>query len=256
MDFVRTLFITGTDTGVGKTLLTALLLSHLRQSGCHALALKPFCSGGRADAELLYQLQDGELDLDEINPFYFPEPVAPLVAARKHRRRIPLQDVLRHIRQLGESMNPSIHTSTNPPPTLLIEGSGGLLVPLGEGYTVLDLLTPLSCETIVVSRNQLGTINHTLLTARCLQGPNAVPRAPRSTLHALPARPLSPKVVLMNLRGADYSSQSNARILSEWLAPIPLVTIPFLGPRASSAAKVRSNAKRLIKPLAQILEKK
>src|SRR5260221_14172519 len=93
----RTIFITGTDTGVGKTLLTALLLAHLRQNGVPALALKPFCSGGRADAELFHALQDGDLTLDEINPFYFREPIAPLVAARKHRRRIQLDDVLKNI---------------------------------------------------------------------------------------------------------------------------------------------------------------
>src|SRR5262245_24470769 len=55
------IFVTGTDTGVGKTLLTALLLHHLRESGCHALATKPFCSGSRADVELLQSLQSGEL---------------------------------------------------------------------------------------------------------------------------------------------------------------------------------------------------
>ena len=79
----RIIFITGTDTGVGKTLLTGLLLHHLRQSGCHALAMKPFCSGSRADAEFLHAVQDGELTLDEINPFFFAEPLAPLVAARE-----------------------------------------------------------------------------------------------------------------------------------------------------------------------------
>lgn len=67
----QTYFITGTDTGVGKTVLTALLLSHLRQSGCSALAIKPFCSGGRGDAHLLHSLQNDDLTLDQINPFYF-----------------------------------------------------------------------------------------------------------------------------------------------------------------------------------------
>ena len=54
----RIIFITGTDTGVGKTLLTGLLLDHLRHSGCHALAMKPFCSGSRADTEFLHAVQD------------------------------------------------------------------------------------------------------------------------------------------------------------------------------------------------------
>src|SRR5581483_3100804 len=84
----RILFITGTDTGVGKTLLTAMLLHHLRVAGRRTLAMKPFCSGGRDDVELLHALQDGELTADEINPFYFSEPTAPLVALRRRHRDI------------------------------------------------------------------------------------------------------------------------------------------------------------------------
>ena len=82
----KIIFITGTDTGVGKTLLTALLLHHLRQTGVHALAMKPFCSGGRADVRLLQSLQRGELSDAEMNPFYFAEPIAPFVAAKKHEK--------------------------------------------------------------------------------------------------------------------------------------------------------------------------
>src|SRR5258708_5061536 len=98
---IELLFITGTDTGVGKTVLTGLLLSHLRQHGCRVLAAKPFCSGDRSDARLLRALQDDELELDEINPYYFPEPLAPLVAARIHRRSIKARDVLSHIHKLA-----------------------------------------------------------------------------------------------------------------------------------------------------------
>ena len=75
-------------------MLTGLLLSHLRRIGSHALAMKPFCCGDRADVELLHALQDGELDCEEINPFYFQKPPAPLVAARLQRRRISLQEVV------------------------------------------------------------------------------------------------------------------------------------------------------------------
>src|SRR5262245_14497872 len=104
----RILFVTGTDTGVGKTLMTALLLAHLRAHGHNAIALKPFCSGTRDDAELLHSLQVGDLSLNEINPFYFDEPIAPIVAARKHRRRIPLPAVLKHIHSVISSHSPSI----------------------------------------------------------------------------------------------------------------------------------------------------
>src|SRR5258705_5215735 len=180
----RIIFITGTDTGVGKTLLTGLLLAHLRLTEVRALAIKPFCSGGTADIVILHALQDGELTREEISPFYFREPLAPLVAARKQRRRIGLKEVLRHVHRVASSLasspiqqstNPLIHSFRSPAlhhsttPVLLIEGSGGLLVPLGEGYTVLDLILNLDCEVVVVSRNRLGTINHTLLTVQALQ---------------------------------------------------------------------------------------
>ena len=118
----RLVFVTGTDTGVGKTLVTALLLHHLRQRGCHALAMKPFCSGGTQDVDLLHRLQQGELSRREINPFYFAEPVAPLVAARRRRRRISAGDVLRRIRAVQRRCG-----------CLLIEGAGGLMAPLGAG---------------------------------------------------------------------------------------------------------------------------
>src|ERR1043166_6293884 len=153
-------FITGTDTGVGKTVLTASLLNHLRRNNVPALALKPFCCGNRADAELLYELQDGELSLQEINPFYFSDPVAPLVAARKQRRLIELNDVLRRLSSVAQDRvmrARSSRTGRQKPQIgarfhLLIEGCGGLLVPLGRGFTVLDLISALGCNTIVVSQ--------------------------------------------------------------------------------------------------------
>ncbi len=135
----RIIFITGTDTGVGKTLLTGLLLHHLRQSGCHALAMKPFCSGGTADVEFLHAVQQRELEPAEITPFYFSEPIAPLLAARKHHRRVRLPEVLMQIRRIAKRCE-----------CLLIEGSGGLLVPLGERYDVADLIVKLNCEVSTI----------------------------------------------------------------------------------------------------------
>src|SRR5439155_5445206 len=107
---------------------------------------------------ILHSLQHSEISRGDVNPFYFPEPVAPLVSARKHRRRISLSTALKVIQNVANQCH-----------TLLVEGSGGLLVPLGEGYTVADLITALSCAVLVVCRIRLGTINHTLLTAESLR---------------------------------------------------------------------------------------
>jgi dethiobiotin synthetase len=212
----KILFITGTDTGVGKTVLTACLLAYLRQTGIDALAMKPFCSGGRGDVELLQSIQESRLPDDVINPFYFPDAVAPLVAARKARRKVTLADVLRKIRAVARQCD-----------CLLIEGSGGLLVPLGEGYTVGDLIRRLRCEVLVAARNKLGTINHTLLTVEALR------RRSRQPI----------KVVLMNQPVADLSARTNQQILAEILAPIEVVRFPYLGKRTSHPDRIKKAAK-------------
>jgi dethiobiotin synthetase len=222
----RLLFITGTDTGVGKTLLTGLTLTHLRRSGCHALAVKPYCSGGRGDATLLSALQDHELPMGELNPFFFPEPVAPLVSARWHRRSISLARAVTAIKRVARRCE-----------CLLIEGSGGLLVPLGEDYTVLELIEALEPEVIVAARNKLGTLNHTLLTVRALQ-----------------SLKLRLKVVLMNSGAKDVSCRANAAVLAEWLAPVPFLEIPFLGSKCRTPAAVRTAAARLGETLGRIVE--
>jgi len=222
----KMIFITGTNTGVGKTLLTALLLQHLLDAGVEALAMKPFCSGGRGDVELLQAVQNSRLPDEEINPFYFAEPVAPLVAARKTRRRISLTQVLEKIRAVESRCE-----------RLLIEGSGGLMVPLGEGYFVVDLIAELDCETIVVARNQLGTLNHTILTVNALQK-----RTKRSV-----------KVVLMDGSQPDFSASTNRKILLQTLAPVEVFGLPFLGAKACRPGGVKKSAKKVKKTLASIL---
>jgi dethiobiotin synthetase len=214
----KIIFITGTDTGVGKTVLTACLLEYLRQTGVDALAMKPFCSGSRGDVELLQSIQEARLPDDVINPFYFPDAVAPLLAARNARRKIALADVLRKIRDVARQCD-----------CLLIEGSGGLLVPLGEGYTVADLIGRLRCEVFVAARNRLGTINHTLLTVEALR---------RRTRQPI-------KVVLMDQPVPDLSAQTNKQILAEGLAPIEVVRFPFLGNDASHPAGIKKAAKKI-----------
>jgi dethiobiotin synthetase len=222
----RIIFITGTDTGVGKTLLTGLLLQHLRQSGCHALAMKPFCCGSRADVEFLDAVQERELTQDEINPFFFEKPLAPLSAAREQRVSIRLPDVLRRISDLAKRCE-----------WLLIEGIGGVMVPLGDGFSVLDLIAKLGCSTVVVSRNKLGTLNHTMLTVDAMQ---------HAAIKAL-------KVVLMGSRKSDLCTDSNGRILSELLAPTPVIPIPCLGENPVQFPALKLSEKKVKKTLARIL---
>jgi dethiobiotin synthase len=238
----------------------------LRETGVPCLALKPFCSGARDDAKLLQALQNGAatktpasrrshpephptpspqaatLTLDEINPFYFPEPLAPFIAARAHRRSIHLDTVLQHIRSIASHRFPRQQSKKQKsriknPPTLLIEGIGGILVPLGNQrrakapYNALDLILKLRCQTLVVSRNQLGTLNHTLLTVRAMQD---------AGIQQL-------TVVLMDLQkaGSDPSSKSNPQVLADILAPIPILRIPFLGPECCAPEAIFQSTKKL-----------
>ena len=260
----RLLFITGTDTGVGKTVLTSLLLNHLRRRKVPALAIKPFCSGSRADAQLLHDLQQGDLTLDEVNPFYFSEPLAPLVAARKQARSIGLAQTLAHLHSIVRRL-PRFEVegkeSRMGRPVLLIEGAGGLLVPLGPQYFVLDLIRKLRCEVIVVARNKLGTLNHTLLTIQALR--NACPHAGKNRFARHRAqrsnsfssdRYSRPKVVLMQQKRGDFSAASNAATLSELLAPVSLWKLPFLGGDLQSPAVIQKIEKKIEKTLAQILD--
>lgn len=219
-------FVTGTDTGVGKTLLTALLLQHMRQCGQHALAMKPFCSGGRGDVDFLQSLQEGELSDDEMNPFYFARPEAPMVSLRRQRKNIRLADVIAKVQSVQKRCD-----------HLLIEGAGGLLVPLGHGYTVADLIVQMASPTVIVARNRLGTINHTLLTINELTR-NGVGQM---------------SVVLMDDQRPDCSAGTNRTTLRNILH-IPVVKIPFLGTILQQKRAFLESRKKVKKELAQILK--
>ena len=153
----QTFFITGTDTGVGKTVLTALLTRFLRERGIKVGALKPVCSGGRADARVLHAAMNGALTLDEINPWHFRAPIAPLLAARKKNRRIKLPQILAHTHMIQRRFD-----------ILLVEGAGGLLSPLGENFDSRDLISTLRAIPIVVAQNKLGIVSQILLILEAL----------------------------------------------------------------------------------------
>ncbi len=221
------IFVTGTDTGVGKTLLTGLLLHHLCKGGIHALATKPYSCGRPSDVELFHELQDHELTRDEISPFTFGEPVAPLVAARILRRTMALTQVVGRVRRLQSRCE-----------CLLVEGVGGLLVPLGEGFSILDLIAALDCCVVVVARNRVGTINHCLLTV------NALRRAGITRV----------KIVLMSAEEPDASALTNEIMLSELLSPCCVFSIPFLGADAATVAGVNNNWRKIKKTLARVAD--
>ena len=198
----RTIFITGTDTGVGKTVLTALLARFLRERGVNAAALKPICSGGRADARALRAAMDSALSLDEINPWHFRAPLAPLLAARRERKHVHLSEVLAHVRAMQKRFD-----------VLLVEGAGGLLSPLGENFDSGDLIAALGASPLIVAPNRLGAVNHILLTLEAL---------PRSAA-------ANARVVLMSPPKRDAAAATNAKLLAEFFDAKRIFTLPWLG---------------------------
>jgi dethiobiotin synthetase len=146
-------FITGTDTGVGKTWFTCWLVRAWRSLGHDAAGLKPICTGGRDDARWLERASDFRLSLDDINPLYFREPAAPLPAARLENRSIDFATLARSILSTKSRFS-----------HLALEGVGGWRVPLAPGYGVREWARDLGFPVVVVARGTLGTLNHTLLT--------------------------------------------------------------------------------------------
>jgi len=146
-------FITGTDTGVGKTWFTGWLVRAWLALGLNAAALKPIASGDRDDAEFLRAAMGQILTLDEINPHHFREAAAPIFAAQAENRSIDFALVNQQIRAMTARFS-----------HLAVEGVGGWRAPLAPNYEVRDWARELGYPVVVVARGSLGTLNHTLLT--------------------------------------------------------------------------------------------
>jgi dethiobiotin synthetase len=155
------IFITGTDTGVGKTFFACGLAALLKESGYKVGVMKPAetgCEQGEGklvpqDALALKAASGCELPLETVCPYQFREPLAPGVAAERERGRI---DIDRLMRVYGEIS--AAHDVT------IVEGAGGLMVPLLPSFTYADFARVLKLPLIVVAANKLGMINHLVLT--------------------------------------------------------------------------------------------
>lgn len=145
-------FVTGTDTGVGKTYFCNLLIRALREARVDAVGYKPVCCGDRDDVTTLAEASGG-LDPDTVNPVYLQAPVAPKVAAMLSNSKINPGALVAAGKLLEKDHQ-----------KLVVEGAGGWRVPLAEDYDMADLATDLGLPVIVVVANRLGALNHTILT--------------------------------------------------------------------------------------------
>lgn len=196
-------FITGTDTGVGKTFVARGIAAALRARGRRIGVMKPVetgCGAGitrrPADALALRAAAGSPLSLDRICPYQLDAPLAPYVAARQENMRIDPAAIVAAFRVIEGG-----HDLT------VVEGAGGLLVPIAERYSMADLAGDLELPLLVVVDSKLGAINHTLLT-----------------LEAAAARGLAVSgYVLNHAAAADEAAASNASVLAR------CTNIPCLG---------------------------
>ena len=212
-------FITGTDTNVGKTVLSVLLTRELLRRGVDVRAVKPLCSGGREDAEALLtvllaktsnnQHRTTNIDgirhpvsgIDQINPWHFAEPLTPMVASRRAGKPLRRKDVLKFLRDSAADCD-----------VLLVEGAGGLLSPLGEDFDARDLIVALRATPVIVTQNRLGAINQSLL----VMGAFTASLRPKAQL------------VLMQPPDRDVVTKTNADVLRERLGAGRVHLLPRL----------------------------
>ncbi len=176
------LAITGTDTGIGKTVVATALTARAVQLGQRIAAMKPVESGvdeglavygaPRSDAERLQEAAGGTDDLSIVRPYAFREPLAPMVAAHRAGLTVSL-DVL----------DAAFDALCDEREIILVEGAGGLLVPITRTLSFLDLFARWRCELIIVAGDRLGVLNHVLLTVHAAERGGLLVRAIILTTH-------------------------------------------------------------------------
>ena len=161
----RGFFVTGTDTGIGKTTFAVALIHALRQRGLKVAAMKPVAAGGEwidgrclnEDVLALSHAADVKADLDCINPYAFMPPIAPHIAAAFAGTTIDLDKIVTAYTALAAQAD-----------AVVVEGAGGLCVPLNSRYDIADLAAALDLPLILVVGMRLGCLNHALLTAEVI----------------------------------------------------------------------------------------
>lgn len=204
-----TLFVTATDTEVGKTVVAGAIADWFRRRGDRVAVLKPVATGCvhrreglvSEDAEFLAHCGDVRFPLDVICPNRYAEPLSPNVAAERAGRPMDWEAVQR-----------SIDLMTAAADVLIVEGVGGVMAPVDEKHTVLDLARWLKAPTIVVARPGLGTINHTTLTVNALRSADV--RVAGVVVNRYPAEK------------ASIAEETNLRQIEKWSKTPLLAVVP------------------------------
>jgi dethiobiotin synthetase len=224
-------FVTGTGTDVGKTFVTQGLIRHLRSQGRIANAIKPIISGydmqhaDTSDTELLLTAMGKPTtpaEIDRISPWRFEAPLAPDMAAAREGRQVPFDEVVAHSRQAI--------AATPADEILLIEGVGGIMVPLVERLTVLDWMKALGVPVILVTGSYVGVISHTLAAAEVLSH------------HGL-------KVAVLAVSESPFSLaplNETVAAMERFVNPIKVIAVPRRDDRQADAAAFGELAAALV----------
>jgi dethiobiotin synthetase len=153
------LFITGTDTGVGKTYTAARLLQVLRASGESCAGMKAICCGDRRDGELLLAAGSDGLTIDDVNPVWLKTPAAPIVGSLMEKVDIDVDHILSAFHSLQKRVE-----------HVIVEGTGGWMVPIHQNYFVSNLAVAMKLPVLAVAYNRLGCLNHSVLTVQSILG--------------------------------------------------------------------------------------
>jgi len=165
---MKSLFVTATDTDIGKTYVCAGIAHSLKKSGIDVGIMKPFACGvkqktGFSSNDLTILSKAAMVnDAEELlNPFFFPIPASPYTAAKNLGVKIDVEHVMECFRKLDE-----IHD------IVLVEGIGGIMTPILKDYAIIDLIKDLMANTIIVTSSKIGTVNHTVLTCNMCKNMN------------------------------------------------------------------------------------
>ena len=200
--------VTGTDTGVGKTYLSTLLLAMLRRRGLNVAAMKPVETGKKADdpasdAARLRDAAGAEDPLERVRPILLAEPLAPWVALSRAGGVVDVG-----------ALDAAFHSLAEGRDAILVEGAGGLLVPLTRDLAYDGLFVGWGLDLVVVAGNRRGTLNHTMLTVRAAHDAG-----------------LRVRGVILNALGPDrngIAERTNLEALTELLEPIPVLPFPWI----------------------------
>lgn len=220
---MRDLLVTGTDTGVGKTVIAAALVTALRRRGVRAIGFKPvetgLTLGESSDSEVLARAS-GDNEPLAVPILRLPEPLAPAVAADRAGVALDPDRIESRIAELRRAGY-----------TVVVEGAGGVMVPLAWNYSVLDLAQACDLDAVVVGRAGLGTLNHVAMTVMMLR-----------------SRQIAIRGVVLNGRGAapDLAEETNPAALGRMLHGVRIVEVPRAPAEHDAAALAATAVDRLL----------